>query len=354
MSYRDVSAVIEIVDNASPAIFGQEGTIVNLDANFLIPEDMQGVDGAFPRLAQMHEIAELALKKNPNLEYSEEFRRPDYLAEWNDVRKAWALRRANQVKLEAARVHKFSPQYYSDPPENLSDWVWRLSLKVSGPDASVKAKAIISELEKLSGGNETEEFLEYYEAHMSKTRGQRYLSIFKEYFDAYSEFAQVLFLLHGGLDIPDGATASSVNFDRTKMFYGNAFEVLSSSVDLLACLNNLIEGRKFDTFLTMNLADYYKLDKSSRFNPFAKNAAFTDICQEADNQIRNASHHGSFQLDEKSGIISFRSGKGGQGPLQKLSYAQYLAKCCRIFFEINGILELELIMQTTLGTSAPL
>jgi hypothetical protein len=43
------------------------------------------------------------------------------------------------------------------------------------------------------------------------------------------------------MDVPEGNVVSSIDFDATRMVYGNAFEAFASSVDILA-------GRRFNQF----------------------------------------------------------------------------------------------------------
>ncbi|MFY9953870.1 hypothetical protein [Bradyrhizobium sp.] len=92
-----------------------------------------------------------------------------------------------------------------------------------------------------------------------------------------------------GLDVPAGNIASSVDFDATRMFYGNAFEAFASSVDIFAYLNNLLAGRPFNQFEKLTQKEYLKLDKANRFDAFAGVPAFAALCEERDNQLRNAS-----------------------------------------------------------------
>ena len=98
-------------------------------------------------------------------------------------------------------------------------------------------------IEPLQGSDGLKALLKHYDANMAQARGTRYFNLIKAYFSAYSEFSQVQFLVVKGLNISDNHRASSVNFDGTKMFYGNAFETFTSSVDLLAFLNNLLCAR---------------------------------------------------------------------------------------------------------------
>jgi hypothetical protein len=138
------------------------------------------------------------------------------------------------------------------------------------------------------------------------------------------------------------------------MFYGNAFEALSSSVDLLAYANNIVSGREFDTFSKLTKAEYLALDKASRFNAYALNAPFAALSAGADNQIRNASHHGSFHFDPDTQVIRYRSGKGGTGPEQTMPFVEYLAKCVAIFTQLMALLRMEILLCHIKGIKKPI
>ena len=138
------------------------------------------------------------------------------------------------------------------------------------------------------------------------------------------------------------------------MFYGNTFEAFASSVDVLAYLNNLIMGRAFDEFHSMSQKDYLRLDKAGRFNSFLMNKAFSALCVERDNRLRNASHHGAFQFDSSVQMIKYRVGKGGTGEEQTLSYVSYLARCTCLFLQAMTLLRAEILMCHVAGIRPPL
>ena len=137
---------------------------------------------------------------------------------------------------------------------------------------------------------------------MAEDRGERYFELIKAYFKCYDDFGQVHFRVVMGMDVPEGNVASSIDFDATRMFYGNAFEAFASSVDILAYLNNLNAGRRFNQFERLTQKEYLKLDKANRFEAFASLPEFTVICEERDNQIRNASHHEGMTMERKQRI----------------------------------------------------
>jgi hypothetical protein len=157
-----------------------------------------------------------------------------------------------------------------------------------------------------------------------------------------------------GMELPDDSTVSSINFDTTRMFYGNAFEAFASSVDILAYLNNLKVGRSFNEFERLTQKEYLKLDKANRFDAFASVPEFAALCEERDNQIRNASHHGGIRLGSKTQTVRFRCGKGGTGAEQKMGYARYLARSAKLFLQAMTLLRLEILMCHTTGMPPPL
>src|SRR5262249_41178839 len=90
----------------------------------------------------------------------------------------------------------------------------------------------------------------------------------------------------------------------------------------------------------LSLKQYYLIDKSGRSNCFATESDLAAVSAEADNQIRNASHHGGMEFDASTQIITYRAGKGGTGSVQRMSYTQYLVRCVRLFMQIINILQL--------------
>ena len=108
------------------------------------------------------------------------------------------------------------------------------------------------------------------------------------------------------------------------MFYGNAFEVLGSHLDVPAALNNIINCRPFDQMSAMDLKQFRTINKANRTNCFANNVELSWLVSEYDSSVRNASHHRWFKLDDTRRKISYRS--GGTGALQHMTYAEYLMR----------------------------
>jgi hypothetical protein len=364
VDYDSISHRTVVESNCTFAEEKSGAEIVNLDANFVIPADQQGQDLAFPRLQQMQLMTE-RLKadgvKVSKLHVGDSrieqrpFRRPDFGQEWSELRKAWTLHRRDQKILSRGIVRNASEALYSgDPLSGLPDWLWRFCLHLTARNFHPRLHVLLRKLNAILQSPNSPDLIEHYRCNMVSQRGRRYISIMTEYFRAYSEFAQVQFLLSSGIRPATDEHVSSTNFEVTKMFYGNAFEVLADSMDLIAILNNVNQGRRYDVFSKLTLSEYYKLDKSGRANCFASDAEFSLVSIEFDNQIRNASHHGGMDFDQLTQMISYRSGKGGTGPEMKMTYTDYLVRCVEIFMQIICILQIDLILAQSKNIEAPL
>lgn len=363
---KNARAWIEFEENAIEAKEEPGAEIVNLDSNFLIPQGVQGKEGDFnvARLTQMMEFARRSYRgdddKTPSgtggvVDIGEAARHFDFATEWKLLRKAWSLQRNGQLPFSRARVREVSTDLYRREPLNgLADWLWRFALKLNGSFFGKLFSDAMTAIDQVYGNPGFKHLLAFYDTELVAVRGTRYFRIVNDFFNGYSEFAQVHFRVMNGMEIPEGYQAASTDFQKTAMFYGNCFEVLSDSVDLLACINNLMANRRFDTFEKLTLKRYYELDKASRFGAFAGSPALAALTTEADNQLRNASHHGGIEFDAGAGVLSCRSGKGGQGPARTMTYTEYLTRCVRIMEEILMIMRIELLFSSMFGTKPPL
>lgn len=353
----------EAVENTKHALELPDAPIVNVDANFIVPKDERHKDFAFPRLTQLHAMMDAAEKAGSLVAHSaipngmlgqRPFRRPDYADEWKLLKKAWSLHRRGHYKLSRRRVEDATGRLYAaDPLRDLLDWLWRFTLFIGQPAFEPKFRAAFDVVKPLIPTPGFDDFVAHYN-NLASERGGSYFDLMNAYFSAFSEYGQVHFHVSRSLDVPDGNVASSIDFGATQMFYGNAFEAFASSVDVLAYLNNLATGRAFDKFQTLTHDEYLKLDKAARFNTFSLTPAFAALCEESDNRLRNASHHGGFQFDPATQVITFRAGKGGTGPEQKLGYAMYLARCSKLFLQSMTLLRIEILICHATGAKPPL
>lgn len=353
----------EPVENVEQSEEEADAPIVNVDANFLIPLEERHKDVSFPRITQMQEMMKVAeehgslvsFKDFPeNWQNSRPYRSADFATEWKLIKKAWNLHRNGHAKLSERKIAEGSAEFYAnDPLNDIQDWLWRFCLFFSQPAFEGPFRDAFQVVQDNREKPEFEAFLEEYEKNLAPNRTDMYLAIIREFFLAYDDFAQVIFRVKKGLDVDDSAGVNSAQFDKTKMFYGNAFETFSSLVDILAYLNNVASGRPFDQFQTLTRKKYLELDKSSRFGPFDGTPALANLCSERDNQLRNASHHASIRLVTPDNKIIFRSGKGGTGPEQEMGYAAYLAKCSILFLQIINLFRFEIMLLQVLGKRFP-
>lgn len=359
VDYEKAGTKLEALENAELTLEVEGAAIVNVDANFIIPKELRHKDKVFPRLSQMHAMWQAAEKAGyvprlaAHLNQQRPFRRPDFLAEWRLLKKAWSLRRNGHDKLSDRKRAEASETFYAeDPLDSFDDWLWRFLLSLCQPAFTARFTNALAQVKPSLGRPEFRRFLVAYDA-LSAERGGRYFDLMRSYFSAYSDFSQVLFLITQGVTVPETDAASTISFDATRMFYGNAFETFSSSVDILAYINNILEGRPFDTFKTLTREKYLTLDKASRCNAFADNPSFSALCGEFDNQIRNASHHGEFKLDNATQAIKYRAGKGGTGHEQTIYYVSYIARSTTLFLQCMTLFQIEIMICRVTGRRCP-
>jgi hypothetical protein len=115
-----------------------------------------------------------------------------------------------------------------------------------------------------------------------------------------------------------------------------------SNVEVPACINNVLSGRPFDRFATMDLKKYVTINKARRAEPLLATAPLSALATGINSAVRNASHHGAIKLDQVSGAITYRS--GGTGATQKMRYIEYLALCSEMLLQLAALLMIELTL----------
>ena len=324
VDYTNISTETLALENAEHCEEVGPAPIVNVDANFTVPNNMIDEDVAFHRIFQMQELVTKAKERGPVpsvpikklLAGERPYRRPDYEDEWKHLRKAISLHRNGKEKLSQRKISEATKEYYpNDPIAGVDDWMWRLSMQLCQPAYEQAFKDIMGEVSAIVKVNDMSPFWTYYQSNMREERAKLYFDIIKDYFDGYSDFSQVYNRVAAGLEVPDDHVATSASFDNVKTFYGDAYETFGKTVEMLALLNNLKLGRNFDQFENLTLKKYQQLDNSSKFNCFGLNAPFVAICTEKDGQIRNASHHRGISISPDKSTIEYRAGKGGTGNL---------------------------------------
>lgn len=366
LDHEQLSWRVVCVENCEPIDEVVGASIVYVDAIFAISPEQQGEDRIFPRFDHMDAMREAAKRARPSpladpVPLSDQnrnrrpYRPPDYGAEWALLRKAWSLARNGQTALSEKQIAAASADFY--PPDhaldNLENWIWRFASLLCTPGYAPLFDIGIDALEPLRESPLWDEFNKFYESDAA-SRGKRYFGLMKDFFQGYAEFSQVYFFVVRDMPIPEGYHTTSTDFEAVEMFYGKAYEQFTSLIEYLAILNNMLARRPYNIFQKLTLAEYRKLKRPKRFEQFQQNKAFMAICSEADNHIRNASHHSSFTFDRANQTISYHLGESGTGPEQRISYANYLERCARLFLQAMTLLRIELLISTSQGILLPI
>jgi len=352
-----VTADIVCYENCEKS--NSEGVIINLNPHFMIDEYAVNDEQNFSWMQQCQvlmasDIKPILLQDNRMVEEIESLtgfrldgskfgdvyeqlgglnRVTDY---WALVKKAWSLTSNRKNGLADRVLKKYdAPAFSGSKRFNnvVEDFVYRLTL----PRAYVLTDSAINELKKAKNKNPEalQAFAKYYVGNFRDDHMKRYFDCFSEYFDSYSEYDQAILYTKNSSPVPDGHIATSYGFNKTKMFYGNAYESFTTNISLLACLNNILSGRSFDEFESLSLDKYLTINKANRGNPFKSNGNLALFLECTDSTLRNASHHNAMELVDQGKNIKFQS--GGTGAVKKITYAKYLEKCNLILLSISSL-----------------
>lgn len=348
--------------NATRAARDDSGPVVNLHPNFVFSKEDIGSADAFPSIEFGGKLVDAMLEARARVGLSEELpslladapRRARIIEEWPQVRAAWSLTRNGKLDLAQKRMDAFvGTAGYGDTPNSIQDWIFQFIGDLTRPYFERLWEGLFEQLRIAAQKDDFERFVSYYSIELSEAHGRRYFEICKAYLGAFSEFSQVHQLVASDVTVDDCYVAASSNFDLTRMFYGNAFEAFGDNVEILTAVNNLIEDRPFDQLRSITFDAYRTTDKAGRTRAFADNPALAAVASEFDNQLRNASHHGGMTFDRGTGMIAYRAGKGGQGDIETISYAAYLARSSRLFIQLLLVFRLELLIANKFGARLP-
>ncbi|MEX0735389.1 MAG: hypothetical protein WDZ66_00815 [Steroidobacteraceae bacterium] len=331
-----------------------EGTIINLGAGFTIRKDKLHADKYFPSF-------DAPRPTSADFDVPKDLRGPVFLDraialgtlpnssdQWNILQRALKFHRTRQRPHLIAQLES----YWGDDrtkDRTIDEALYNFLLSFLAPNGAAWLASVAETLTQAHEANPLEytRLVAHYEKDLKSERFKSYSDIFAEYFRAYGDFSQTLVYVRLERSLPPNAVATSSDFDRTRMFYGNAFEVLGSHLDVVAAINNIVSGRAFDQMEAMDMKRYRGINKAGRTQCFASHTALTWLVNDYDSAIRNASHHRWFKLDEGRSEISYRS--GGTGALKKMTYAEYLVHCNRIAVQLMVLACLELVLLSTSG-----
>ncbi len=185
---------------------------------------------------------------------------------------------------------------------------------------------------------EFSDFLVFYRDNLKAQHLRQYLSIFSDYFRIYDQLGQVLVFSRIGDDEVDDKIVGSKSFEIAKLYYGQAYESITSVFIVLTCLNNIYLGRNYDQLQTKTLNCYIKkFKKQSKADPFKDTVAFHIFAEGLNNQLRGGSHHASIWRDGEK--IFYRS--GGTGAQEEITYSRYLHLCNKLTISLSVLFFIE-------------
>lgn len=324
-----------------------EATVMNLHASFSFDAATIHDRYAFPSILFTQKILPF-VRQTPNSKVQDLallFEVPNSRQLWGVVRNALTLAKhdANDRKLvrlmeDYRRQREKCVGYVavSNPRELIHNFFDAMFYPRFG--ALIEpARALISKLET-SAPSELEHLVSYYKANHWEESYSRNISLLSDYFRAFTELSQML--THARINDQDVSAklVGSKNFEHTKLFYGQAFETLTSGFVFLACLNNILSGRPFDQFQHMTLKKYvHDIEKAKRANPFKDQPELSRFAEHLDSSLRNGSHHASIWRDGET--VFYRS--GGTGAQRNMPYAEYLHLCNELAISCTALFVLE-------------
>lgn len=332
----------------------EEGPIINIGAGFMIAKDKLHDDMYFPSFdAPRPNMEDFVLPtdlKGPLLLDTTIMLGglPQAADHWRTVQRALRFHSTGQIELMEVQLDNFWGIPRSED-KTLDNALFAFLQRFMTPSWDKWINPLEATLKKAADLNPSEfsRLGAHYNQDLKKERFESYSGIFSEYFKAYGELNQTLIYLRLDRPMPADAIATSTDFERTKMFYGNAFEVLGSHLDLPAAINNILSGRSFDKMQQMDLKQYRTINKANRTTCFSSNAELSWLVAEYDSTIRNASHHRWFKLNDSRTTITYRS--GGTGAVHQLTYAEYLFRCNRLAMQLMALTCLELLLLSYTG-----
>ena len=258
---------------------------------------------------------------------------------WRQVQKIWRLNNARQYAVANAFAEDFA-RVHSIERSVLREILFWFGSGIFDPD-----EALREEIRKVASKHQGEfaRFLHYYYVKLRPQDRRSLFDIYTKFFDAFGEFAQVLMFVRLGEPLPEHLKTTSTDFMKVQRFYADAYEFFAGNVAMLACINNIRSGRKFDQLANISLSKYLETNKATRRDTFSACPQFMAATSEFDNDIRNASFHNWFFLASDNETIEFRP--GGTGRLQTIKYVDYLWKCVKLFEQINDLLMVSVLFE---------
>ena len=342
------AAWIEYQENSGKAQFKEDATVINLHPSIAFESEDYHSTIVFASMKLMDLVApHMRVSDDSRMrDVAQDFELPETKQLWEVVRNVLRLHQmgdpAGVISSQIARYQKSRQKYHkwfrcSTLFKCVASFFDDLMYPAIG-DLRQPLRVLVSDL-RLSNAAELNRFQSYYRSKIEKENLARYSSLFDDYFSSFDQFRQLYVHARVGDDNVDDLIVGAKNFERVKLFYGQAYETLTSAYVTLACLNNIKQGRPFDVFQSMTLTKYVKdLDKSKKSNAFLMEPCLANFTKWDDSALRNGSHHASIVREGEK--VKFRS--GGTGAEREIAYARYLHICNSIAIACAALMLVEL------------
>lgn len=346
------NAVIQIEENCTIIEHKQDKKVVNFHPGFALDKDEIHNSMSFPSLELMRMINPF-MRKPLNakmLSASHLFDIPNAPSKWGQLKliSKHISERNNKKAQTTAQLYmsarnKELALYDEDSLYSYMALLYEFLDWLFYPRIQDIARPIMSKVSELKESGLLDEFYLYYKENIKVENHQRYINIISDFMARRDHFGQLIYFARVNNDNVEEKIISSKNFDQIRSFYGDAYETLTSNMTILACLNNIIDGRNFDEFKSMTLTKYINdVSKDKKTGPFKDNQLFSDFCEDdLESTIRNGSHHASIWHEGET--IRYRS--GGTGAQREISYTKYIHLCNKLTLKIVSLWIIELHLQ---------
>lgn len=268
--------MLQAIENCRLSSEQIKGTIINLHPSFAIDRNKFHEDKYFASLEYIRLIFQyVEMREGQYQDVALQFEVPNAPQVWAVVKNMIAVEgkptAAKSMQKLLMQFRSMRQKYKPVTVSNVDDVIYSFFHDMFSPRIEFLISGVRELMEKLARENNVEfnRFRKFYVDELSATHVQRFVSIFHDYFLNYDHFKQLL--VHArvvNLDISNKIVGSK-RFDDVKLFYGQAYETMTSHYVVFACLNNIKNGRLFDEFKSMNLSKYIKdVEKSKKSNPF--------------------------------------------------------------------------------------
>ena len=323
----------------------KKSLVVNFSTDFTVPDEVRNKELYSPFLYQMNEILKEAFGENYNPEKIEGIMGVSNIEEiWKNLYKAYKFNTRGNL-LQRDKIIQ---------GQELTELIFRFISMFIGSERLTRDMDILGDFSRSILQKNNSEFHKFAKDELLPKLEEKindYMEIFDTFFSNYQEFKQMNLQARLEIEIFKNSKVSSTNFKRTKMIYGEVFEILGSNINTIAFLNNIENQRKYNEFESEKLTyqRYLTLDKTTKMKCFEGNTGIFNIFSlEYDSKLRNASHHKWLKYNEYTQFITYPI-SGSSSEKITLSYTEYLLKTNNIVMALMILLSFELGIAFNLG-----